>query len=72
MKLKFTILLYIMFPLQMLAQGVGATRSAGEVIPGDNVLRYYRLALPVTVSAFKQALGSDYGNVLSFWRECED
>ena len=35
MKLKFTILLYILFPLQMLAQGVGATRSAGEVIPGD-------------------------------------
>ena len=72
MKLKLAILLYILLPLQLLAQGTCAARSAVEVIPGDNVLRYYRLALPVTVSAFEQDLGSDYGNVLSFWRECED
>lgn len=45
---------------------------ANNAIPGDNNMRYYRLALPVTVSAYQQDLGSDYNNVLRFWQECED
>ena len=57
--------------MQLLAQG-GALRSTGDAIPGDNNMRYYRLALPVTVSAYQQDFGSDYNNVLSFWRECEE
>ena len=43
-----------------------------NAIPGDNNLRYYRLALPVTVSASENDFGGDYNNVLRFWRECED
>ena len=71
MKHRFTLFLYILLPLQLLAQG-GALRSTGDAIPGDNNMRYYRLALPVTVSAYQQDLGSDYNNVLRFWRECEE
>ena len=71
MKLKFTILIYLLLPLQLLAQGVGATRSAVEAIPGDNVLRFYRLAIPVTKSAYEEDWDSDYNKVLAFWRECE-
>ena len=51
------------------AQTRGVARNA---IPGDSKVRYYRLALPVTVSAFQQDLDSDYNKVLNFWRECED
>lgn len=45
---------------------------AAGCIPGDNVLRYYRLALPVTKTSYEEDLGSDYNNVLQFWQECED
>lgn len=72
MKFKFMILIYLLLPLQLVAQGIGATRSAEEAIPGDNVLRFYRLAIPVTKSAFEEDLDSDYGTVLAFWRECEE
>ena len=41
-------------------------------IPSDNTLRYYRLAIPVTYSAFVKDLNNDYNNVLQFWRECEE
>lgn len=72
MKFKFMILIYLLLPLQLLAQGIGATCSAEEAVPGDNVLRFYRLAIPVTKSAFEEDLDSDYGAVLAFWRECEE
>lgn len=68
MRLKFTILLCILFAFAT-AQTRGVAQNA---IPGDNNMRYYRLALPVTVSAFQQDLDSDYNKVLNFWRECED
>ncbi|MBR3611811.1 MAG: InlB B-repeat-containing protein [Bacteroidaceae bacterium] len=48
-------------------------RSAtSNSIPSDNTLRYYRLAIPVTHSAYVEDLNEDYNNVLQFWRECED
>lgn len=72
MKLRFIILIYLLLPLQLLAQGIGATRSAVDTIPGDNVLRFYRLAIPVTKSAFEEDLNSEYSTVLAFWRECEE
>ena len=72
MKLRFIILIYLLLPLQLLAQGIGATRSAVDAIPGDNVLRFYRLAIPVTKSAYEEDLNSDYNKVLAFWRECEE
>ncbi len=41
-------------------------------IPGDNTLRYYRLAIPVTYSAYVEDLDENYNNVLQFWRDCEE
>lgn len=72
MKHNFLVLLYLLFPLQLFAQGVDATRSATANIPGDNIMRYYRLALPVTVSAFEEDFYGDYNKVLQFWSECEE
>ena len=51
---------------------VNTRASVSDVIPGDNTLRYYRLAIPVTRSAFIEDLDGDYNNVIQFWRECED
>ncbi len=46
--------------------------TASSSIPSDNTLRYYRLAIPVTHSAYVEDLDENYNNVLQFWRECED
>ena len=45
--------------------------SKDDVLAGDGMLRFYRLAIPVTMSAYKQDLGGDYKQVLAFWQECE-
>ncbi len=68
--IRFFILTISLF---VVALATAQTRGvANNAIPGDNNLRYYRLALPVTISAYQQDLGSDYNNVLQFWRECEE
>ena len=41
-------------------------------IPGDNVMRFYRLAIPVTLSSYEQDLDADYSRVKLFWQECEE
>lgn len=54
--------------------------QAEDALPGDGTLRYYRLAIPVTVSAFENDLQGDYGlfdddyqdKVIPFWQACED
>lgn len=46
--------------------------TASGSIPSDNTLRYYRLAIPVTRSAYVEDLDEDYNNVLQFWRDCEE
>ena len=46
--------------------------STEDALPGDGTLRFYRLAIPVTMSAYTEDLGSSYDNVLAFWQECED
>lgn len=56
-----------------LAAAQPATRGVADgSIPGDNIMRYYRLAIPVTLTAYQEDLGSDYNNVKAFWQECED
>ena len=37
--------------------------SENDVIASDGTLRFYRLAIPVTRSAYEQDLGSSYDNV---------
>ena len=69
-RFRFAVLAFLLFVVTLAtAQTRGVAKDA---IPGDNNMRYYRLALPVTLSAYEQDLGSDYNNVLSFWRECEE
>lgn len=46
--------------------------NAQNPIKGDNVLRFYRLAIPVTNSAFEEDFNGDYDSVIAFWRECEE
>ena len=68
-----TRILVFLFSLFWIAFATAQTRgTAKDAIPGDNNLRYYRLALPVTLSAFQNDHDSDYDNVLRFWRGCED
>ena len=45
--------------------------SIHNALSGDGTMRLYRLAIPVTKSAYEQDLDSDYSNVIDFWRECE-
>ena len=51
---------------------VNTRASASGSIPSDNTLRYYRLAIPVTYSAYVEDLDENYNNVLQFWRDCEE
>ena len=46
--------------------------STEDALPGDGTLRFYRLAIPVTMSAYTEDLDGIYDNVLAFWQECED
>ncbi len=64
MKLRILQLLLLLLPLNFYAQV--------STVPGDDVMRYYRLAIPVTVSAYEIDFDSDYNRVLLFWQECED
>lgn len=65
--MKNLVILFFFFLL-----GTGLVSAQENNIPGDNVLRYYRLAIPVTLSAYEQDLNSDYDAVKQFWQECED
>lgn len=69
---RLSLIILLLFPSFFIsAQGV--VRSAVDnAIPGDNVLRFYRLAIPVTNNAFEEDFGSDYDEVVAFWRECEE
>ena len=40
-------------------------------IKGDGVLRFYRLALPITLSSYQNDFGSNATQVYAFWQEAE-
>ena len=54
--------------------------SSEDALPGDGTLRFYRLAIPVTVTSFETDLQGDYAffdedyqdKVIPFWQDCED
>ena len=46
--------------------------TSTDALPGDGTLRFYRLAIPVTKSAYDEDLGSSYDKVKAFWQECEN
>ena len=69
-KIRFAVLIFLLF---VVTSATAQTRGvAKDVIPGDNVLRFYRLAIPVTKSAFERDFCSDYNAVLEFWNVCEE
>lgn len=43
-----------------------------DALTGDGTLRFYRLAIPISNSAYEEDLGGDYNKVLAFWQECEE
>ena len=45
---------------------------SADALPGDGTMRFYRLAIPVTKSAFENDLASNNDKVKAFWQECED
>ena len=45
--------------------------TSADALPGDGTLRFYRLAIPVTKSAYEEDLESNYDKVKVFWQECE-
>ncbi|MBR5476523.1 MAG: hypothetical protein IKV17_06870 [Bacteroidaceae bacterium] len=45
--------------------------AVAEGVTGDGVMRYYRMAVPVTLSAYEDDFEGDYDNVLAFWRSTE-
>ena len=45
--------------------------ATNEAIPGDNVLRFYRMAIPVTYTAYKEDFENNYDKTLLFWNETE-
>lgn len=53
-------------------QSLCRTAQAAPVIPHDGVLRFYRLALPVTSTCYEQSFESDASAVYNFWDETEE
>ena len=76
MRTLYVILSFFLLSISnIFGQDFGSTDTRASVsgsIPSDNTLRYYRLAIPVTYSAYVEDLGEDYNNVLQFWRDCEE
>ena len=64
-------LLCLLFPLQA-KPTLQSESTVPDALPGDGILRFYRLAIPVTRSAYEQDLDGDYDKVKNFWQECED
>ena len=46
--------------------------TSADALPGDGTLRFYRLAIPVTKSAYEEDLDSSNDKVKAFWQECEE
>lgn len=68
--IRVAILAVCMF---LVAFATAQTRAVvNDAVPGDNVLRFYRMAVPVTYTAFDRDFNGDYDAVLLFWREVEE
>ena len=50
----------------------GEEVTSADALPGDGTLRFYRLAIPVTESAYEKDLDSNNDKVKAFWQACED
>lgn len=46
--------------------------AVAEEVCGDNVMRFYRMAVPVTHSAYEEDFDEQYERVIDFWRSTEE
>lgn len=53
-------------------QSLCRTAQAAPVMPHDGVLRFYRLALPVTSTCYNKSFDGNASSVYEFWDETED
>ena len=51
---------------------VSAPSKSQNAIPGDNVMRYYKAAVPVTRSSFEEDFSGDEAAVKQFWSDVEE
>ena len=51
---------------------LSAPSKSQNVIPGDNVMRYYKVAVPVTMSSFEEDFCGDEAAVKQFWSDVEE
>ena len=51
---------------------VSAPSKSQNAIPGDNVMRYYKAAVPVTRSSFEEDFYGDEAAVKLFWSDVEE
>ena len=56
----------------IVCQPTWAETTNQDALPGDGILRFYRLAIPVTKSAYEKDLDSSNDKVKAFWQACEE
>ena len=72
MKIRQFFIAALFFMVFIFLSGMQTVQGAnGYDIKSDNVLRFYRIAIPVTNSSFERDFCCDYNSVLRFWDECE-
>ena len=72
MKIRQFFIAALFFVVLISLSGMQTVQGAnGYDVKSDNVLRFYRIAIPVTNSSFERNFGCDYNSVLRFWDECE-
>ena len=69
-KFIFTKSLICLLALSWTCNAVSATNT--DALTGDGTLRCYRLAIPITKSAYAEDLSGNYNNAIRFWQECEE
>ena len=68
-KFIFTKSLICLLAFSWTCNAVRATNT--DALTGDGTLRCYRLAIPITKSAYAEDLSGNYNNAIRFWQECE-
>lgn len=58
--------------IAIVCQPTWAETTNQDALPGDGILRFYRLAIPVTKSAYEEDLDSSNDKVKTFWQACEE
>ena len=58
--------------IAIVCQPTWAETTNQDALPGDGILRFYRLAIPVTKSAYEEDLDSSNDKVKVFWQACEE